>query len=188
VVRHAYEKVLKYWDETLGAIEIKTPDAAIDLIHNRWLLYQKPLPVVYGRGRHFISPGALLDSAISSRMHGSGIYQPANGERSDTYGRCPEFTQGECPHWWHPPTGRGVRTRFSDDLIWLPYVMSFMYRSRTTHRSSMRRSLSWRHLNWIFGIDEAYILPTVSNETGSLFEHSIRALDRVWQSANMVCR
>ena len=125
----------------LAAVQVRTPDPALDLMLNRWLLYQ-----VLGLPR--LGPVGVLPVRRSVRLprsaagrHGPGCTLPRR-RRADQILRAAarQFDEGDVQHWWHPPTGRGVRTRFSDDLLWLPLVVHHYVADDRRHRPPRRAS------------------------------------------------
>ena len=118
-----FEKLRAYWDDLLGAIEVHTPDPAFNIMVNRWLLYQSMSSRLLARAGFYQASGAIgfRDQLqdVMAFLHND----PARARKHILACAAHQFEQGDVLHWWHPPTDRGVRTRCSDDLLWLPYVV-----------------------------------------------------------------
>ena len=172
----ARSRVWQYWNHTLGTINIETPDAALDIMANGWLLYQTMASRLWARSGFYQSGGAfgfrdqLQD--VMALVHA----EPRLIREQLLLCASRQFPEGDVQHWWHPPHGRGVRTRISDDYLWLPLV-TVDYVVRTGDSGVLDETvyfLGSRLLNP--GEESFYDLPGRSREKETLYEHCKRAI------------
>ena len=176
--RDAIEATRRRWQERLSVVRVRTPEPSFDLLVNRWTLYQALSCRMWGRTALYQSSGAYgfrdqLQDAMAAVYAEPGL---AREQIVRAAGR--QFVEGDVQHWWHPHSGRGVRTRFSDDLAWLPYVADHYVRVTGDAAMLDEAAPYLRMRDLLPEEDEAYDLPELSGQLGTLYEHCLRALRR----------
>jgi cyclic beta-1,2-glucan synthetase len=162
----------------LSTISVQTPDAEFDALFNRWALYQALGCRMWARSALYQSSGAY---GFRDQLQDCMAFVYAEPEIARTHllrAASRQFIEGDVQHWWHEPSGRGVRTRFSDDLVWLPFVADHYVRitGDAAIWDAHAPYLAMRSL--APAEQEIYDQPVQSDEIGTLYEHCVRALNR----------
>jgi cellobiose phosphorylase len=176
VTARSLAEVMHQWRRLTGALQVETPDPTLDLLVNGWLPYQVQGARIWGRSGYYQSGGAYgfrdqLQDVLALLHH-----DPRIAREQIVRAARHQFVEGDVQHWWHPPIGRGVRTRISDDYLWLPYAVA-LYVEHTGDQAlldELAPLLAGRPLN---PDEESYYdLPARSEESCSIYEHCVRAI------------
>jgi cyclic beta-1,2-glucan synthetase len=173
-----FQEVVRYWDDLLGAIQVKSPDRSMDIMLNRWMLYQTLVCRVWARSAFYQASGAYgFRDQLQDGMT-LVLAKPAIAREHLLRAAGRQFVEGDVQHWWLPPAGQGVRTRVSDDRIWLAYAAA-RYIEVSSDLEVLDESIPFLE-GQALGPDEhdAYFQPMIAEESGSLFEHCARGLDQ----------
>jgi cyclic beta-1,2-glucan glucanotransferase len=175
-VLQSLQNLKEYWQKIIDAVQVTTPDTALNFLANGWLTYQTIACRMFARSGFYQSGGAfgfrdqLQD--VLALLH----TQPAMAREQILLSASRQFIEGDVQHWWHPPEGRGVRTRCSDDLLWLPFVVS-RYITVTGDTDILQVQIGFLESRTLYeGEDSLYDLPVSLNASGNLYEHCVRAI------------
>ena len=177
-VPQALKNVKAYWGDLLGHIQVNTPDPLFDALINRWLLYQTLTSRLWSKAGFYQAGGAFGFRDQLQDSMAFAVVAPARLREQIVLNASRQFAEGDVQHWWHAPGGAGVRTHFSDDLLWLPFACAH-YVDVTGDAALLDESVAFLEGAAIpEGAEDAYYTPDISGTQASVYEHCARAIDR----------
>lgn len=178
IVSEALARTQSWWDDLLGQVQISIPTSSAEPLINRWLLYQTLSSRIWARSGFYQSGGAygfrdqLQD--VMALLH----TQPDLARSQILLAASRQFADGDVQHWWHPPGGAGIRSRISDDLLWLPYVVH-QYVLQTGDEAILQEEIAFIEGPQLENDQhEIFIQPQVTDERATLYEHCQRAIEK----------
>lgn len=174
----ALDETQRFWDRILDTVQVETPELSVNLLLNRWLLYQSLSCRIWGRSAFYQSGGAIGFRDQLQDVAAFLLTDPTLAREHILLAASHQYAEGDVQHWWHPPSGAGIRSRISDDLLWLPFITA-QYVQVTGDDDILQKQVPFLLAPELEpDQNEIFLEPQVSLEKETLFEHCRRALER----------
>ena len=177
-IESEFEKNIKTWEDMTNKIKVKTPVDSMNILINEWLLYQTIASRLYARSGYYQSGGAFGFRDQLQDVLSVMLVEPEIAKQQIIYHAKHQYIQGDVQHWWHPENSQGIRSRYSDDMLWLVYVV-LEYIKITGKEDILNEMASYVESNVLNDNEkERYELPQISQKEESIYEHMCKAIDR----------
>jgi len=176
--RTELDNVKAYWSNFLGNIQVNTPDDSINYLLNGWLLYQTLSCRYLSRTAFYQSGGAYGFRDQLQDSMALGVVSPEITKNQILRSASRQYLEGDVQHWWHPVVNSGIRTRFSDDLLWLPYVTAEYINNTGDYKILEEKAPYLEDEPLREGEDERYTIVNESSKEGTIYEHCLKAIEK----------
>ncbi|HHW32479.1 MAG TPA: glycosyl transferase [Clostridiaceae bacterium] len=175
--RNEFNKVTNFWESVLGTVKVDTPEKSMNILLNGWLLYQVISCRLWGRSGFYQSGGAYGFRDQLQDVMALSYIMPQATRAQILLHASRQYIEGDVQHWWHMEAGKGIRTRYSDDFLWLPFVTA-EYIAATEDWGILEEEIQYLESDPLEEEDERYEVPRISTEKGTLYQHCIKAIER----------
>lgn len=176
-IEEKLKETKEYWSKLLNTVQVKTPVESMNIMLNGWLVYQTIVSRLFARTGFYQAGGAYGFRDQLQDLIGILMINPALARKQIVYHAAHQFIEGDVLHWWHPEKDNGIRTRYKDDLLWLPYVV-YEYIKVTGDEEILNEEISYIEGKKLLDEeDESYQENVKSHISENLYMHCKRAID-----------